>query len=103
MRQGCRLLVVASRSGALPPEALSELAGAGCVVLAVAADSSNASKLRGVLDWAREELPHIQHFAHAAGITGITLLHDMDLKAFLTVANVKVSLSEQLLIRTMQP
>ena len=90
MRQGCRLLVVTSRSGSLPPDALAELAVAGCTVLAVKADSADAASMQRVLDWAREELPHIQHFAHAAGVSGFAMLQDMSAAEFSAVAAVKV-------------
>lgn len=90
MLQGCRLLVVASRSGGLPADALAELAAAGCTMLAVQADSSDAAAVQRVLDWAREELPHIQHFAHAAGVSGFALLQDVGLQEFLSVTDVKV-------------
>lgn len=89
--QGTRLLVIASRSGALPADSLSELTAVGCTVVSVKVDSRNASALRRVLNWAHEHLPHIEHFAHAAGTSGFSLLHDMGLEEFSTVADVKVS------------
>jgi hypothetical protein len=82
--------VVTSRSGSLPASALAELAAAGCTVLAVKADSADAATMQRVLDWAREELPHIQHFAHAAGVSGFAMLQDMSSAEFSAVADVKV-------------
>ena len=91
MRQGCRLLVVASRSGTLPIEALAELASAECTVLAIKADSSDVAAVQRVLSWAHEELPCLHHFAHAAGLSGFALLQDIELEGFLSVTDVKVS------------
>lgn len=82
--------MIASRSGALPPEALREFAAAGCTVLAVKADASDAAALRRVVDWAREQLPHLQHFAHASGLNGLAPLQLTSLREFLAVADVKV-------------
>ena len=90
VQRGCRLLVVASRSGALPANALAELATAGCTVLAVRADSADAATVARVLAWAREELPHLEHFAHASGVTGTALLQDMSPQDVHAVADVKV-------------
>ena len=88
--------MVASRSGALPPAALRQLAAAGCAVLAVKADSSDAAALRRVVEWAREELPPIDHFAHAAGVSGETHLQDLSLQDFLAVADVKVRRAQEI-------
>ena len=91
VQRGCRLLVVASRSGALPAEALAYLAATGCTVLVLKADSADAAAMARVLAWAAEELPHIEHFAHAAGVSGFALLQDMSLPDFQAVVDVKVS------------
>lgn len=90
VQRGCRLLVVASRSGTLPAKDLAELAASGCTVLSVKADSADAAAMTRVLAWAREELPDLEHFAHAAGVTGTALLQDMSLLDFHAVADVKV-------------
>lgn len=89
-QQGCCLLIVVSRSGTLPANTVAELAAAGCVLLSAQGDSCNAADLQRVLQWVHEELPPIDHFAHAAGISAFAALHDMDLHAFASVANVKV-------------
>ena len=43
-------------------------------VFVVRADSGDASATRAVVSWARQHLPAITHHAHAAGLTGQTLL-----------------------------
>ncbi len=50
-----------------------------------------------VLAWAAEELPHIEHSAHAAGVSGFALLQDMSLPDFQVVVDVKVSGRRRLL------
>lgn len=90
VQRGCRLLVVASRSGALAADSLAALAAGGCTVLAVKADSADAAAMARVLAWAQEELPHIEHFAHAAGVSGFALLQDISLPDFQAVVDVKV-------------
>lgn len=90
MQRGCRLLVVASRSGSLAADSLAVLAAGGCTVMAVPADSADAAAMARVLAWAQEELPHIEHFAHAAGVSGFALLQDMSLPDFRAVVDVKV-------------
>ena len=71
---GCRSLVLASRSAALPREALEEFARQGVAVFVVRADCGNAMAMAMVLDWSRQQLPAVMHCAHAAGVTGQTLL-----------------------------
>ena len=46
--------------------------------------------MQGVLDWAREHLPAIEHFAHAAGVSGFAMLQDMRADEFQAVTDVKV-------------
>lgn len=79
-----------SRSGTLPLDALFSLSVAGCSVIAVSADCSSAAAMHSVLGWAAEELPSIDHFAHAAGVPGFTMLQDMSVHEFYSVSNVKV-------------
>jgi hypothetical protein len=43
-----------------------------------------------LLEWAREALPAVDHFAHAAGLSGFNMLQDMRIKEFETVTDVKV-------------
>ena len=71
---GCRALVLASRSAALPRETLEEFASQGVAVFVVRADSGDKAAMMTVLEWARQHLPAITHGAHAAGVTGQTLL-----------------------------
>jgi hypothetical protein len=54
-KAGCRCLVLTGRSPALPLETLANFAAAGVTVFTV-------------------RLPAVQHFAHAAGITGFDML-----------------------------
>ena len=74
MIAGCRTLVVASRSAALPRDTLEEFAKQGVAVFVVHGDSADASATAAILGWARRHLPAITHHAHAAGVTGQTLL-----------------------------
>ena len=71
---GCRTLVVASRTATLPREDLEEFAVQGVAVFVVHADSGDATATKAVLTWAQQHLPAITHHAHAAGVTGQTLL-----------------------------
>jgi NAD(P)-dependent dehydrogenase (short-subunit alcohol dehydrogenase family) len=72
---GCHCLVLTGRSPALPPEALAGFAAAGVTVFTVAADAEDSAAWESLLCWAHERLPALQHFAHAAGVTGFDLLH----------------------------
>jgi hypothetical protein len=82
--------VVTSRGGAIPPEAAAEFAAAGAEVVCLQADASDANDVARVLARAREELPYIQHYAHAAGVSGFDLLQDLTPAAFWAVADAKV-------------
>lgn len=55
-------------------ETLAEFSAAGVAVFSVAADAGDPKAWRGVLKWAHERLPAVQHFAHAAGVTGFDML-----------------------------
>lgn len=90
VKQGCRTILVASRSGCIPLEMLVEFAQAGCTVLAVTLDSSCAASLSVVLEWAHCELPFVEHFAHAAGVPGFAMLGDITPGQFHAVTDVKV-------------
>ena len=87
---GCRCLVLTSRRGYLPPETLQGFAAAGVTVYAVATDSGDAAQAVQVLAWAREHLPAVQHYAHAAGVSGFSLLGDMRDAELWQVARPKV-------------
>ncbi len=71
---GCRTLILASRTATLPREALEEFAVQGVAVYVVHVDSGDAAAMKAVLTWAQQHLPAITHHAHAAGVTGQTLL-----------------------------
>lgn len=62
----------------------------GVDVVVTKADASKASDVRRVLEWVHEELPYIQHYAHAAGVSGFDMLQDTTTDAFWDVANTKV-------------
>lgn len=91
--RGCRLLVIVSRSGSLAPWALGELSAAGCTVLSLAVSCADVAALQEAFSWVHEHLPVVEHFVHAAGASGLTLLSDMRQSDFHTVANVKVRLA----------
>lgn len=74
VQAGCRTLIVASRSAALLRETLEDFAMQGVAIFVVHADSGDASSITAVVGWARRYLPSITHHAHAAGVTGQTLL-----------------------------
>lgn len=89
-RRGCQLLVTASRGGALPMHTFAELAAAGCAVLAAATNLGSAAAFQHVITWAREHLPPLEHFAHAAGVNDFGALQDMDVARLSAVTDVKV-------------
>lgn len=90
VQRGCKLLVVTSRTGVLPAAAAQAFAAAGVQVVALSADAANPADMARVLGWVREELPFIQHYAHAAGVSGFDMLQDLQPAAFWQVANTKV-------------
>jgi NAD(P)-dependent dehydrogenase (short-subunit alcohol dehydrogenase family) len=87
---GCRCLVLTSRAGTLPASVLREFAAAGVAAFAVAADFSDAASAAAVLEWAREHLPAVEHYAHAAGVSGFALLGDLSDGQLWEVARPKV-------------
>ena len=90
VRRGCKLLVVTSRTGALPEEVSREFTSHGCRVVALKADAADAANMAQIMSSLREELPYIQHYAHAAGVSGFDMLQDMGVEQFWTVADAKV-------------
>jgi len=58
----------------LSKETLIAFAARGVAVFTVAADAGDAAAWAAVLSWAHERLPAVQHFAHAAGVTGFDML-----------------------------
>ena len=89
-KTGVRALVLASRSGQLPEQELEALAAEGAAVFTLAADAARAEDVASVLDWVHENLPACTHMVHAAGVSGFSLLADMDDSSFWTVAKPKV-------------
>eukprot|EP00887_Chlorella_sp_A99_P003341 scaffold26.g3341.t1 len=88
---GCKLLVLASRSGTVAAAVLREFAAQGAAVFAVKLDVGDAPAVHRTLAWMREELSHIEHIAHAAGVSDFCMLDDMDPTDFWCVAGPKVS------------
>jgi NAD(P)-dependent dehydrogenase (short-subunit alcohol dehydrogenase family) len=88
---GCRCLVLTSRSGTLPLEALQEFASAGVTVFTISADSGDAKESAAALRWAHEHLPPVQHYAHAAGVSGFAMLDSLSETDFWDVAKPKVN------------
>lgn len=76
-RVGCSCQVLTSRSGHLPLDELLILAEQGTTAFVVRADAGNEEASGAVLAWARESLPPVKHYAHAAGISGFDFLADM--------------------------
>ena len=46
--------------------------------------------MQRVVNWMRETMPHVQHVAHAAGISGLALLQDLTAPELDGVVNIKV-------------
>ena len=82
---GCRSLVVTSRHPCLPREVLEAFASQGVALWAVQADAGDAARTAEVLAWAREQVPAVQHYAHAAGVTAQTLLKVIPSQHLLTI------------------
>lgn len=87
------MLIATSRKAVLPIEALSALAATGCAIFSAKADSKRKTDLHQVLTWASEELPRIEHIAHAAGVSEFRLLAELELSSFKDITAVKVSCS----------
>lgn len=56
----------------------------------VKADSGVAAEVQAVLLWAHENMPAIEHHAHAAGVSGFDMLQDMSHEEFWAVCQPKV-------------
>jgi len=81
-REGCKQLVLTSRSGALEPEDSAEFEGLGTSVIVKCCDARSAKDCAALAIWLRENMPAVQIFAHAAGIISFDLLPDMTQEAF---------------------
>ena len=64
---GMRCAVLLSRGGRLETHELTALAANGASVFIVKADAGDATAIARVLAWARERLPAVSTYAHAAG------------------------------------
>lgn len=82
--------MLTSRTGTLPASVTCEFTAAGCRVVVLKADAADQEDMARVLTHVRENLPHIQHYAHAAGVSGFDMLQDIQADAFWNVANAKV-------------
>ena len=74
---GARCLVLTSRDPHVPAETLAGFASLGVAVFVVRADAGDAAAAARVFAWARERLPAVEHYAHAAGVSGHAPLADM--------------------------
>lgn len=61
----------------MPAETLAGFAGLGVAVFVVRADAGDAAAAAQVFAWARERLPGVAHYAHAAGVSGHAPLAEM--------------------------
>ena len=81
-----------SRSGVLDPVDQAHFHAKGMEIHVLQADSSDAASMRRLLEWVHENLPPIQHFAHAAGVAGLSMLQDLSYADFGSVVDTKVIL-----------
>ena len=88
---GARCLVLTSRAPRLSAEELAALARPGAAAFVVAADAGDAAHTARVAAWAREALPAVAHYAHAAGVSGHAPLVDMTAAQLGAVLGPKVS------------
>ncbi len=70
-------MVVFSREPTLPLETLQEFAEQGVTLWVVRCNASSPEAMRQLWAWVHENLPAVQHFGHAAGRSGFSLLPDM--------------------------
>lgn len=83
-------LVLMSRTPAMRPAQLAELAQRGTAVFVVKCDAGDAAAAAAVRRWVCERLPAVQTYAHAAGALGHDLLPDVSPESFLDVTRAKV-------------
>jgi 3-oxoacyl-(acyl-carrier-protein) synthase/NAD(P)-dependent dehydrogenase (short-subunit alcohol dehydrogenase family)/acyl carrier protein len=81
-REGCKQLVLTSRSGALDPEDTAGFDALGTSVIVKCCDASSSKACAALATWLRENMPAVQVFAHAAGIISFDLLPDMTREIF---------------------
>ena len=87
---GQKALVLMSRTPAMTPAQLAELAQRDTAVFVVACDAGDVSAAAAVRRWVRERLPAVQTYAHAAGALGHDLIPNVTPQAFLDVTRAKV-------------
>ena len=80
--EGCKHLVLTSRSGTLGSEDAAEFAALGTSVIVKSCDASSEEDCVVLARWLRENMPAIQVFAHAAGVISFDLLPDMTQEVF---------------------
>lgn len=90
VHQGCTRLLVTSRTGELPGNVVAEFKALGCTITALQLDSADVGRVSQMMQWIREEMPYIQLYVHAAGISGLRMLQDMDTEIFMNVVHPKL-------------
>lgn len=81
-REGCKQLVLTSRSGTLDPEDKAGFNALGTSVIVKCCDASSPKDCAALATWLRENMPAVQVFAHAAGVISFDLLPDMTQEVF---------------------
>lgn len=81
-REGCKKLVLTSRSGILAPEDEAWFEALGASVVVRPCDASKPEDCAALATWLRENMAAVQIFAHAAGVLSFDLLPDMSPEAF---------------------
>ena len=84
-------LVLTSRSAAVDRDTLASLAKRDAAVFVVRSDASDAASAAAVLEWVRDSLPPLQHYAHAAGVSDFDLLGSMTDSQLWHIAQPKVT------------
>jgi hypothetical protein len=81
-----------SRTGTMHTVAIAQMSAGGNMVSLFKADSTCRTQMRAVFSQARRSLrPGTGHFAHAAGVSGMTMLTDLRPREFWSVASTKAS------------
>lgn len=91
VKNGCKHLVLASKSGLLESTLLQEFATSCTTIHVLQANSAEATASLAVLHWAHENLQAVQQYVHAAGVSGFALMPDVSDNEFNEVCRPKVS------------